>query len=260
MRLYRGIGLDDRSAKYKREARAVEEIRAAIRGANEDEREIADRVLAKVGPILDRAITTEAQPLPLDVARIDLVARGRAFAAAIEEEETDRATARADTEALTVAIRKIVDEAARKDPVLVSLVEKLDTLVKRYNEGALTPASFAKAVKEDVLDAADARDTVAREEGLSREELVVFDTIMERASEALVRERDAVKDCVRQLSQRLDRAMGLDWQMSEQGRARVKVAVEQALDELPEEISNAEVDRLATDVFRYVIERGWTEA
>lgn len=83
---------------------------------------------------------------------------------------------------------------------------------------------------------------------------------MERASEALVRERDTVKDCVRQLSKRLEAAMGIDWQMSEQGRARVKVAVEQALDELPEAISNAEVDQLATDGFRYVIERGWTES
>jgi type I restriction enzyme R subunit len=133
LRLHRGIGLDDRSARYERDVRALRDVRAAIRAATEDEREIADRVLAKVGPILDRAITADAQTLPLDVARIDLVGRGRAFAASLEAEESP--TTRADTEALAAAVRTLAEDAARKDPVLVSLVEKLDTLVKRYNEG-----------------------------------------------------------------------------------------------------------------------------
>jgi hypothetical protein len=59
------------------------------------------------------------------------------------------------------------------------------------------------------------------------------------------------------LSERLDAAMGIDWQLSEQGRARVKIAVERALQELPPAVSDADVERLVGEVYRYVIERGW---
>jgi len=51
--------------------------------------------------------------------------------------------------------------------------------------------------------------------------------------------------------------MGIDWQQSEQGRARVKIAVEDALNELPDSVSNDGVTGLVNEVFRYVIERGW---
>jgi len=78
--------------------------------------------------------------------------------------------------------------------VLIPLEAKLDDLVKRYDENALSPKDFAKAVEREVLDVMDAREKLARDEGLSRAELAVFDQIMERAGEAPIRERNILED------------------------------------------------------------------
>jgi hypothetical protein len=108
----------------------------------------------------------------------------------IEDEEDGRT----DAESLSVTVRSSIADAARKDPVLIPLEAKLDDLVKRYDENALSPKDFAKAVEREVLDVMDAREKLARDEGLSRAELAVFDQIMERAGEAPIRERDRLED------------------------------------------------------------------
>ncbi len=257
VRLHRAIGLDARSAKFDTAVRTLQQIRGAIRAATEDEREIADRVLARVGPILDRAITAEPQPLPLGVSRINLVDRARALAATIDDPADETSGARVDAELLTVTATQAASEAARKDPALVPLQAKLEDLVRRYNEGALTPKSFAEAVETEVLRKIDARDIVASEEGLTRSELVAFDIVMEQYGHKLRGERDLVKDCVRQLGARLIDAMGIDWQFNEQGRSRVRVAIGDGLGALPSVIDDSEVDALTSEIYRFVLERGW---
>jgi type I restriction enzyme, R subunit len=67
-------------------------------------------------------------------------------------------------------------------------------------------------------------------EQLSEEELVVFDLLTRPGPDLSTGERDEVKKVARQLLARLRSILTIDWQKTDQARARIRDAIEDALD------------------------------
>ena len=78
-------------------------------------------------------------------------------------------------------------------------------------------------------------DKRAVSEGLSEEELAVFDLLTKPEISLTEKEKDEVKKVARDLLGTLKREkLVLDWRKRQQARASVRVAVEEKLDQLPE--------------------------
>ena len=91
-------------------------------------------------------------------------------------------------------------------------------------------------------------------EHLSEEELTVFDILTRPGPDLRPEERDEVKKVARQLLDRLNALLVLDWRKRSSARARIRLAIEDTLDEgLPrtytKEIYNTKCDVLFEHVY-----------
>ena len=68
-------------------------------------------------------------------------------------------------------------------------------------------------------------------EQLTEEELTVFDLLTRPGPDLTPEERDEVKKVARHLLERVRQALVLNWRQKAQARARVKLAIEDTLDE-----------------------------
>lgn len=93
-------------------------------------------------------------------------------------------------------------------------------------------------------------------EPLSSAELVVFDLLTCPGPDLSPSERDEVKMVVRKLLGRLHEILTIDWQKTNQARARVKSVIEEALDQgLPRNYTPDAFQVKAGVVFQHVYER-----
>lgn len=93
-------------------------------------------------------------------------------------------------------------------------------------------------------------------EQLSEEELTVFDLLTRPGPDLTTEEREEVKKVAKHLLERVRQALVLNWRQKAQARARVKLVIEDTLDEgLPRvytpELYTAKCSRL----FEHVYER-----
>ena len=90
-------------------------------------------------------------------------------------------------------------------------------------------------------------------EELSEEELAVFDILMKPAPEMSTRERNQVKRIAKELLETLKREkLLLDWRKRQQGRASVKLAIENMLDKLPEVFTKELYEQKCNRVWQHV--------
>jgi predicted nucleic acid-binding OB-fold protein len=71
----------------------------------------------------------------------------------------------------------------------------------------------------------------ARVEGLTQDELTVFDLLTRPGPDLTTDERAEVKKVARQLLMRVRDALVLNWRQKQQARAQVKMMIEETLDE-----------------------------
>jgi type I restriction enzyme R subunit len=93
-------------------------------------------------------------------------------------------------------------------------------------------------------------------EQLTDEELVVFDLLTRPGPELSTEERNEVKKVATKLLAKLRGILTIDWQRTTQARARVRDAIEEALDEgLPRAYTPDVFKTKAGVIFQHVYER-----
>jgi type I restriction enzyme R subunit len=93
-------------------------------------------------------------------------------------------------------------------------------------------------------------------EQLTEEELTIFDILTRPGPDLTPAERDEVKKVARVLLDKLKAAIVLDWRQKGQARARVRLAIEDTLDEgLPAAYTPELYGRKVSAVFEHVYER-----
>jgi type I restriction enzyme R subunit len=250
-RLYSAIKPHKRASEFALRMSTVSALAEKIREATAPERSDIGAVLRRIGEVLDRSIEgmpqVEEGPPAIDLSRIDF----KALAERFEESKTKNL----DIERLKAAIRARLERLIAANETRVDFREKFESLIEAYNAGSTQIEQLFLELLELSRTLSDEEARHVRER-LSEEELVVFDLLTRPGPELSSEERNEVKKVARQLLARLRGILTVDWEKTAQTRARVRDAIEEALDEGLPRVYTPEVFKAkAGVVFQHVYER-----
>lgn len=187
-------------------------------------------------------------PPAIDLSRIDF----KALAARFQGSKTKNL----DLERLKAAIRAQLDRLIAANETRVDFREKFEALIEAYNAGSPQIEQLFLALLELSRALTDEQARHVREQLTEEEELVVLDLLTRPGPELSAEERNEVKKVARHLLARLRGILTVDWQKTAQSRARVREAIEVALDEgLPRVYTPDDFKAKAGVVFQHVYER-----
>lgn len=233
VRAYKALLPDERAAPFVQTVAVLHTLADALR-AKLGPVDIS-LISAKIAALLDEKIEGVAILTPIvegdraegrvDLSGIDLDKLATLFAA----------TPKTAASQLREAAEQKAKRMAEANPTRQDMVEKLEELVAEYNAGSIDAERFFQALKALVADM-DEEDRRASREGLSEEELAIFDLLTKPAPVLSKAEEIAVKQVARELLARLtDLVSGVDWVKGRQSRAAVQSEIRVKLNELPEE-------------------------
>jgi type I restriction enzyme R subunit len=162
-----------------------------------------------------------------------------------------------------VAAERVREEAEDKvkkmveaNPTRIDLVGKLEKLVAEYNAGSIDVEKFFEALKEFVADLSEEEQRSARE-GLTEEELAIFDLLTTPEPKLTKAEESEVKRVARALLTKLHELVdGVDWLRGQETRGAVWSEIRLRLDELPQEpYPNALWNTKVSQVWDFVMRR-----
>jgi type I restriction enzyme R subunit len=252
-RLYAAIKPHKRASEFAVRMATVAALSESIRVETAPEKADVADVLRRIGEVLDRSIEGTELPVrddgvpPIDLSRIDF----KALAARFKKSETKNL----DVERLKAAIRAQLDRLIAANETRVDLREQFEALIEAYNTGsAQIEQLFQELLKlSRTLTEEEARHV---REQLTEEELAVFDLLTRPGPELSTVERDEVKAVARQLLAKVRGIVTIDWQKTATARARMREAIEQALDDgLPRAYTPDVFKAKAGVVFQHVYER-----
>ena len=164
-----------------------------------------------------------------------------------------------DLERLKAAIRAQLEKLIQHNSTRADYLEKFEELIKSYNDGSRN----IEQILEELLNFAE---TFSEEEQrhvrehLSEEELTIFDILTRPGPELTQDEREEVKKVAQRVLDRLKTLLGLDWRRITQARAKVKLAIEDTLDQgLPRSYTPEIYKTKCSAVFMHVYESYYGE-
>lgn len=231
-RAYKALLPDERAAPHLKPTAVLHVIAEAIRG--------------KLGPVDISAISAKIEAL-LDarVEGVEITApviagddrAGRVDLSEIDFEKLAKLflkNPRTAAEQLRSTAETKAHEMAIQNPTRVHLVEKLEKLVETYNLGSLDVEAFFQALKALIAQMEEEERRAARE-GLSEEQLTIFD-LLTRPEPKLTKAQEAeVKKVARELLEKLQELRVDHWRQNQQTRAAVQSEIRFKLNELPDE-------------------------
>ena len=249
------VGPDERRREY---LRLTGEVTKAYKALLPDERAapylqpvavfhtVADAVKAKLGPVDISAISARIAEL-LDekiegVAILTPLVTGTAAEGRVDLSGIDfdklaalfASSPKTAAETLKEGAEEKAAALANANPTRQGLVEKLEILVAQYNAGSIDAATFFEALKAFVSEMDEEEERAARE-GLTEEELAIFDLLTTPEPRLTKAEEQQVKLIARQLLERLRELVdAVDWVRGQQTRGAVQSEIRMRLNELPE--------------------------
>jgi len=163
------------------------------------------------------------------------------------KERFNKGKKRTEAEKLRALLNQKLESMVAKNPTRTDFMEKLQKLIAKYNAGSMNIEAFFQQlmVFTEELQEEDQR---AIREGLTEEELALFDIITKPAPEMTDKEVAQVKAMCRELLETLkEEKLVLDWRKKAQARGEVRRTLEIVFDRgLPEsfeeEIYNEKCD------------------
>jgi type I restriction enzyme R subunit len=252
--LYRALKPDPVAAQFAVLCAAIAAIAQRIR--NQTEPPDIAHVMRGIQELLDESIastpfTISRDPSApsfgrIDLSSIDFEALSRRF-----EKKSPTNT---DLERLKQAVRVQLESMVRLNRTRADYLEKFQALIESYNAGS---RNIDEVFQELVALSKLLTDEQSRHvrERLSEEELTVFDILTRPGPDLTTEERDEVKKVAKQLLQRLRDLLVLGWRQKVGARARVRLVIEDALDEgLPRAYSKEIYENKCAVVFEHVYE------
>ncbi|GGK85667.1 type I restriction endonuclease subunit R [Deinococcus radiotolerans] len=248
-RLYKAV-LPDPAAQAYAAQRALYRVLAERLNLDEDEPEV-DGVMQQVETLLDTSVAAHGYVIRDGTTRIDLSQVDFDKLRAMFEKTPRQRT---EAEKLRAALNGEVQRLTRLNKTRVNYAARLEAMIQDYNSGSANVAVFFEELVRLGRDLSEEVKRAVRE-GLSEEELAVFDQITAASGDVGDQEREAVKAVARGLLTRLkgDRLV-LDWRKKQQARAQVRQAIRQELDALPEQFTQTEYDVAVNAVYAHVYE------
>lgn len=231
-RVYKAILPDERAAEFAPEAVLLSTLAKRIR--DEIEGPDVSAVLNEVEALLDHTISAEDYRMAgasgqrlVNLSEVDFEALQEQFNTGKKKTAAERLKALLETK---------VREMARVNQSRADLLLKLQTLIERYNSGSQNIDSWFEDLKAFLADVQQEEKRGLRE-GLSEDELAMFDILTSPEPELTEKERDQVKRASKELLQKLKaQKLVLDWWKRQETRSEVKRFITDLLDSrLPEE-------------------------
>jgi type I restriction enzyme, R subunit len=159
-----------------------------------------------------------------------------------------------DLERLKAAVKAQLERMVLLNRTRADYLEKFQELIDGYNAGSRNIDEIFKDLLalSKILTEEQSRHV---REHLSEEELTILDILTRPGPDLTTEEREEVKKVARQLLERLRELLVLGWRQRVSSRARVRLTIEDALDEgLPRAYSKDLYETKCTAVFEHVYE------
>jgi type I restriction enzyme R subunit len=254
-RIYKAILPDKRANEFSR-VRAVSKFLADTIAAYTERADVSG-VLGRVEQLLDESVAAHEYLIPesdaealFDLAAVDWKGLEEAF---------KQGRPRTAAQRLRSLVSARVTALVRLNPARVDLVQRFEKLVEDYNAGSINTETFFQELLKfsDTLTEEEARSLA---EGLSEEQLAIFDLLMRPAPELSEDEKSQVKRVAEELLAILKRdKIVLDWRKEQSTRAAVRVAVEETLDRLPEKFTRQLYAQKCDGVYQHVFDSYWDD-
>ena len=216
-----------------------------------------DEIRGDIEKLLDRSILPksylvrdpESKYPPIDISNLDVDKLKRDFSEKKKHIELER---------LKNAIQKEIDYMIIRNKTRLEWRKRFEKLLKKYNDGQMDMTSFFDQLLDFSKDL-NKEDQRKIAEGLSEEELAVYDLLTKPSGLLSEEEKEQVKEAAKRLMERLkSRELVMDWRLSERNRARVKVAIGDELDTLPEDKFPKELFQKKTEeVYAHIYDSYW---
>lgn len=229
-RLFKAILPDPMANELAPKAVLVTYLAAKIR-AETEQPDIA-AVMSEVEELLNDSIATEGYHIGpvsrpeglINLSEIDFEALQKKF---------DQGRKRTEAEKLKRLIEGRLAQMLQQNHTRVNLAEKFEKLIAEYNAGSKNIEELFQGLK-DFTRELTAEEQRAVAEGLSEEELALFDLLTRPEPKLTKKEEVEVKAACRELLATLKREkLVLDWREKQQTRAGVMQAIKLELRKLP---------------------------
>ncbi|MGH9156351.1 MAG: type I restriction enzyme endonuclease domain-containing protein [Acidimicrobiales bacterium] len=189
-----------------------------------------DEIADAVDELLDRSVGAEeyviraaaegSEPDALiDLSQIDFDALAARFAG----------RKRAETDRLAALLKQRAVGAATRNPTRFDLVERIEELIAEYNAGSLNIDEYLRRLVE-LSKSLTAEEQRAVVEGLTEEELAIFDLLTKPDPVLTDAEREIVKASAKRLLAHLHDKLVLDWRRKAATTADVRASIKRILD------------------------------
>jgi len=189
-----------------------------------------DEIADAVDELLDRSVGAEeyviraaaegSEPDPLiDLSQIDFDALAARFAG----------RKRAETDRLATLLKQRAVAAATRNPTRYDLVKRIEELIATYNAGSLNIDEYLRRLVE-LSQSLTEEEQRAVIEGLSEEELAIFDLLTKPDPVLTGAERAVVKASAKRLLADLHNKLVLDWRRKAATAADVRSSIRRLLD------------------------------
>jgi type I restriction enzyme R subunit len=255
--LYRAVKPDPVLIGFWVRVMSLATIAGAIRERTEPEKAgDISAVMAEINKLLDQSIAADGyriregipgerdRPGLINLADIDFAVLAKRF------EKSNRKNV--ELEQLRAAIKAQLGRMVELNSTRVDYLERFEALIESYNAGSRNIDDLFRELVTLSRALSDEQQRHVREQ-LSEEELTVFDLLTRPGPELTTEEREEVKKVARQLLEKVKVAVVLDWRQKSQARARVRLAIEDALDEgLPRAYTPELFEQKVAVVFEHV--------
>ena len=201
-------------------------------------------------PFVIRDSDSDTDPL-VDLSKVDFEAL---------KAKMQRGRKRTEAEKLRGMIDRKLADMLRVNRSRMNWTERFGKMIEEYNAGSVNVEEwlnrligFAQELTEE--------EQRAQREGLSDDELAVFDLLTDPKLDLGPRQRARVKRVARELLERLKaRQLVLDWRKRQQSRAAVQVAIRDTLDDLPKCYTSRLHEQKRQAVYQHVYAAYWGAA
>lgn len=252
-RIFKAIMPDEGANQYVPYRIAINVIYSQMRlksGLTIDDEDVLDVVRNQVNELLDESISTikiqSNLPEPVNIANIDFDALAT-MVASIEKPK------QSDAERLKNLVERKLQPMVLKNKARQDLQQKFKDLIEAYNLGAYTAEEFFNQL-EAFIQELEHEDTRTVREGLTEEELAVFDLMVQEAP-LNEKERNEVKAIAKELVEKMQDLLVIDWRKKQRTKARVKNMIEEVLDGLPESFDDDLWPKTCSEVYLHIFEK-----
>lgn len=179
----------------------------------------------KIGDLIDRSIavkpyTPSKTTQPIDLSKIDFAQIQISY---------KKGHKRTEAEKLRSIINRKLAELLRQNRYRIDFQERLERIVYDYNSGSINVEQYFQQLTKLINDLQEEEKRHIKE-GLTEEELAVFDILTKPKPNLTKKEEQQVKIIARKLLETLtEQKLVLDWKKRTRTRAEVQITIEDML-------------------------------